>query len=74
MVKLITIRVVLTLAISYGWKLFQLDVNNVFLNGFLEETIYMTQPPRFEVGDLSLVCKLNKALYGLKQALRQRFD
>lgn len=36
LVKSITIRIALTLAISYGWKLFQLDVNHAFLNGFLD--------------------------------------
>jgi len=45
-----------------------MDVNNVFLNGLPQETIYMTQPPRFEVGDRSLVGKLK--LYGLKQVSR----
>jgi len=45
-----------------------------FLNSLLEETVYMTKPPRFEVGDTSLIRMLNKALNGLKQALRQRFD
>jgi len=73
-VKLVTIRVVLTLALSQGWDLFKLDVNNAFLNGLLEESVFMTQPPGFEVGDKSLVCKLNRALYGLKQAPRQWFD
>jgi len=73
-IKPVTIRIILTLALSHGWKLFQLDVNNAFLNGSLEETIFMTQPPSFEVADKSLVCKLNKAIYGLKHAPRQWFD
>ena len=64
-VKPVTIHVVLTLALSQGWELFQLDVNNAFLNGFFEESVFMTQPPGFEVVDKSLVCKLNKALCGL---------
>ena len=74
MIKPVTIRIILTLALSYGWKLFKLDVNNAFLNGTLEETILMKQPPGFEVTDRSLVCKLNKAIYGLKQDPRQWFD
>jgi len=49
-------------------------INNAFLNGFLEGTIYMTQPPGFEANDKSLVCKLNKVFYGLKQAPQQWFD
>lgn len=73
-VKPITIHTILTLALSHGWELFQLDINNAFLNGVLKESMFMTQPPGFEVGDRFLVCKLNKALYGLKQAPRQWFD
>lgn len=69
-VKLVTIRVILTLALAYNWPINQLDVRNVFLNGNLKEDIYMQQPPGFEQADKTFVCKLNKALYGLKQAPR----
>jgi len=65
-VKPVTIRIILTLVLSYGWKLFQLEVNNAFLNEILEEIVFMKQPPGFEVTDRSLVRKVNKVIYGLK--------
>jgi len=70
-VKSATIRVVLTLAASRGWPVHQLDVNNAFLHGVLDETIYARQPAGFVDKSCSnKVCKLNKSLYKLKQAPR----
>ncbi|KAG8498357.1 hypothetical protein CXB51_006727 [Gossypium anomalum] len=75
-VKPTTIRVVLALAVLMGWSLRQVDINNTFLNGDLQEEIYMVQPPGFEQQGhegQQLVCRLKKALYGLKQAPRVWF-
>lgn len=64
-VKPITIPVILSIAVSRSWDIFQLDVSNAFLNGTLNDEVYMLQPPGFEQGS-NMVCKLHKALYGLK--------
>ncbi|KAK1644819.1 hypothetical protein QYE76_062624 [Lolium multiflorum] len=69
-VKISTIRTV-SIAMSRGWSLRQLDVKNVFLHGVLEEEVYMKQPPGFKDPHVPHhVCRLDKALYGLKQAPR----
>jgi len=73
-IKPFTIRIILCLGITYKWTIQQLDVNNAFLNGTLDEEVYMQQPQGFESSDPSLVCKHNKALYGLKHAPRQWFE
>ncbi|GJY58142.1 ribonuclease H-like domain-containing protein [Tanacetum coccineum] len=70
-VKMVTVRCLICIAVSNDWPLFHLDVNNAFLYGDLNEDIYMSLPLGFECSNKTKVCKLNKALYGLKQALRQ---
>ncbi|KAG9441454.1 hypothetical protein H6P81_017308 [Aristolochia fimbriata] len=68
-VKPVTIRTVLTLALSRNWSIRQLDVNNVFLNGNLNGEVYMVQPPRFQdKTHPNAVCRLHKSIYGLKQS------
>ena len=70
-VKATTIMIILSVAISKGWCLRQLDVKNALLHGVLEEDVYMKQPPGYgEKNVPHYVCKLDKALYGLKQAPR----
>lgn len=66
-----TIRVILALAASKGWNVFQLDVKSAFLHGELSEDVYVNQPSGYIVrGKETKVYKLQKALYGLKQAPR----
>ena len=72
--KLNTVRVLLSVAINKNWPLYQLDVKKTFINGDLEEEVYMSPPPGFEAQFDHRVCKLHKSLYGLKQSLRAWFD
>jgi hypothetical protein len=70
-VKLATVRLLLSLALSCGWHLRQLDIQNAFLNGFLDEQVYMRQPPGFaDPAKPGHYCRLIRSLYGLKQAPR----
>nr|AAT76321.1 putative integrase [Oryza sativa Japonica Group]ABF97341.1 retrotransposon protein, putative, unclassified [Oryza sativa Japonica Group] len=69
------IRLLLAFAASKGFKLYQMDVKSAFLNGFIQEKVYVKQPPGFENPDFpNHVFKLSKALYGLKQAPRPWYD
>ena len=70
-VKPSTIKVIFTLAVTFGWDIQQVDVNNAFLNGVLTEEVYTYQPEGYEDPTKpDHICKLHKALYGLKQAPR----
>jgi hypothetical protein len=65
------IRTIIALATKMKWNLHQMDVKTKFLNGVIEEEVYIEKPQGFEVEDMkSHVCKLKKSLYGLKQAPR----
>lgn len=66
--KVVTIRILLAISTSKGWFLHQLDINNAFLNGFLEEEVYLLPPQGYDKEKKEEVCKLKKSLYGLEQA------
>ena len=62
-----SIRTIIALAAKMKWKLHQMDMKTTFLNGVIEEEVYIEKTQGFEVEDMkSHVCRLKKALYGLK--------
>ena len=65
-----SLRFLLSMVAIDDMELHQLDVKTAFLNGELEEELYMCQPPGYEEGPPGTVCRLRKALYGLRQAPR----
>jgi hypothetical protein len=68
--KYTSIRSIIVIASAMGWKLHQMDVKTAFLNGVIDEEVYIEQPQGFVIhGKESHVCRLKKALYGLKQVL-----
>ena len=68
-VRITSVRLILDIVAHMDLELYQMDVRTVFLNGELNEEIYMDQPLGFETkGQEGKVCKLKRSIYGLKQA------
>ncbi|KAL0448116.1 UNVERIFIED_CONTAM: Retrovirus-related Pol polyprotein from transposon RE1 [Sesamum latifolium] len=69
--KSVTVRVLMAIAAAKRWPMLQLNINNTFFHGSLDEEVYMVPPEGYDLQTPRLVCKLKKSLYGLKQASRQ---
>ena len=71
--RITSIRILIALAAAHDLKIHQMDVKTTFLNGELEEEVYMEQPKGFMIPDKEKkVYRLVKSLYGLKQARKER--
>ena len=70
-VRMESLRTLMSLSTQRGLELHHVDVHTAFLNGTLQEEVYMKQPPGYEKeGEEHLVCRLSKSIYGLKQSSR----
>ena len=66
-----SVRIMLAIVAFYDYEFWQMDVKTAFLNGFLEEELYMMQPEGFiNPKDANKVCKIQRSIYGLVQASR----
>jgi Reverse transcriptase (RNA-dependent DNA polymerase) len=73
--KMNTVRILLSTAVNQGWNIYQMDVRNAFLQGTIEEEVYMDLPPGHDrERDSNLACKLIKSIYGLKQSSRAWYE
>ncbi|KAM6551339.1 hypothetical protein CsatB_001147 [Cannabis sativa] len=72
---MVTFKLLLAISSIKKWPILQVDMNNAFLNGDLQEEVYMALPPGFSPSNTednsNLVCKLHKSIYALKQSSRQ---
>ncbi|KAL0433809.1 UNVERIFIED_CONTAM: hypothetical protein Slati_2715200 [Sesamum latifolium] len=66
-----SIRILLAIAVWYDNEIWQMDVKTAFLNGFIEEEIFMDQPEGFTIfREKQKVCRVQRSIYGFKQASR----
>ena len=72
--KMTSVRVFLSIAVARDWELHQMDVDNAFLHGDLDEEVYMKLPPGFRSKQADSVFRQNKSIYGLRQASRNWFN
>ena len=68
--KYSTLRALMAVAAVKGLEVHQLDIKTAFLNGIIQEEIYVEQPAGYQEGGSDMGCHLHKALYGLRQAPR----
>jgi len=69
--KMVTAGLFLAFDSNKHWPIHQLDINNAYLHGFIDEKLYMLPSQGYTKAQLGQVCRLQKSLYGLKQAGRQ---
>lgn len=64
--KPVTVRLLFSIGAAKGWPIHQVDVNNTYLHGHVQEDLYLIPPQGYEKAKQGQVCKLIKSLYGLK--------